>query len=83
MPEGRAAGAPEYRRTGVADLGSVRLERIGSTAHVTMCGADRLNTEDNDQVDSMETAVDLADSTGRRNTSITKVCDGTREEADT
>lgn len=59
-PTGRARALyPEYRRTGFADLGSVRLERIGSTAHVTMCGADRLNAEDNDQVDSMETAVDL------------------------
>lgn len=51
---------PEFTRSGQADLGSVRLERIGSTAHLTMCRDDCLNAEDNRQVDDMETAVDLA-----------------------
>jgi (3,5-dihydroxyphenyl)acetyl-CoA 1,2-dioxygenase len=50
----------EFQLTGVADLGSVRLERHGAAAHLTMCGGDRLNAEDDDQVEDMETAVDLA-----------------------
>ena len=51
---------PEFVRTGVADLGSVRLERTGGVARLTMCRDDCLNAEDNRQVDDMETAVDLA-----------------------
>ncbi len=51
---------PEFTRSGTADLGSVRLERIDSAAHLTMCRDDCLNAEDNRQVDDMETAVDLA-----------------------
>jgi thioesterase DpgC len=50
----------EFQLTGVADLGSVRLERHGAAAHLTMCGSDSLNAEDDDQVADMETAVDLA-----------------------
>lgn len=50
----------EFQLTGVADLGSVRLERHGAAAHLTMCAGDRLNAEDDDQVEDMETAVDLA-----------------------
>ncbi|WP_329599718.1 (3,5-dihydroxyphenyl)acetyl-CoA 1,2-dioxygenase DpgC [Streptomyces pseudovenezuelae] len=51
---------PEYTRTGKADLGSVRLERTGGAAHLTMCRVDCLNAEDDRQIDDMETAVDLA-----------------------
>jgi (3,5-dihydroxyphenyl)acetyl-CoA 1,2-dioxygenase len=51
---------PEFRRTGVADLASVRLERRDGAARLTMCRDDCLNAEDNQQVDDMETAVDLA-----------------------
>ena len=51
---------PEFTRTGQVDLGSVRLERIDGVARLTMCRDDCLNAEDNQQVDDMETAVDLA-----------------------
>jgi thioesterase DpgC len=49
-----------FRRTGVADLGTVRIERHGCTAHLTMTRGDCLNAEDDRQVDDMETVVDLA-----------------------
>jgi thioesterase DpgC len=49
-----------FTATGRVDLGSVRLERTGAVARLTMTGHDRLNAEDNQQVDDMETAVDLA-----------------------
>jgi thioesterase DpgC len=51
---------PEFSRTGAAELGSVRLERRAGAARLTMCRGDCLNAEDNQQVDDMETAVDLA-----------------------
>ncbi|MBP0452706.1 enoyl-CoA hydratase/isomerase family protein [Kitasatospora sp. RG8] len=51
---------PLFTATGRADLGSVQLERTGAVARLTMCGHDRLNAEDNQQIDDMETAVDLA-----------------------
>jgi len=51
---------PEFAGTGAADLGSVRIERRGVAAHLTMTRDDCLNAEDNRQVDDMETAVDLA-----------------------
>jgi (3,5-dihydroxyphenyl)acetyl-CoA 1,2-dioxygenase len=51
---------PEFSRTGVADLGSVRMERRDGTARLTMCRDDCLNAEDTQQVEDMETAVDLA-----------------------
>jgi thioesterase DpgC len=51
---------PEFSRTGVADLGSVRIERREGAARLTLCRDDCLNAEDNQQVDDMETAVDLA-----------------------
>jgi len=51
---------PEFARTGLADLGSVRLERAGRVARLTMCRDDCLNAEDDRQVEDMETAVDLA-----------------------
>jgi thioesterase DpgC len=51
---------PEFRRTGLVETGSVRLERRDGVAHLTMVRDDCLNAEDNRQVDDMETAVDLA-----------------------
>ena len=51
---------PEFSRAGVADLGSVRIERGNGAARLTMRRDDCLNAEDNQQVDDMETAVDLA-----------------------
>ncbi len=51
---------PEFSRTGVADLGSVRMQRSDGAARLTMCRDDCLNAEDNQQADDMETAVDLA-----------------------
>lgn len=61
LPTPRALAAlTEFRRTGLADLGSVRVERRGTAAYLTMCRTDSLNAEDNRQVDDMETAVDLA-----------------------
>jgi thioesterase DpgC len=51
---------PEFSRTGVADLGSVRIERRDGAARLTMCRDDCLNAEDTQQVEDMETAVDLA-----------------------
>jgi (3,5-dihydroxyphenyl)acetyl-CoA 1,2-dioxygenase len=60
-PTPRALGMlPEFTRTGTAELGSVRLERSGGVAQLTMCREDSLNAEDNRQVEDMETAVDLA-----------------------
>ncbi|MFF8911387.1 (3,5-dihydroxyphenyl)acetyl-CoA 1,2-dioxygenase DpgC [Streptomyces olivaceoviridis] len=51
---------PEFRRTGELRLPSVHLERRGSAAHLTIQREDSLNAEDNEQVEDMETAVDLA-----------------------
>ena len=51
---------PEFRRTGVLVTEAVRLERRDGVARLTMCRQDNLNAEDEQQVDDMETAVDLA-----------------------
>jgi hypothetical protein len=51
---------PEFSRTGVADLGSLRVERRDGAAQLMMCRDDCLNAEDDRQVEDMETAVDLA-----------------------
>ncbi|MEU4427944.1 (3,5-dihydroxyphenyl)acetyl-CoA 1,2-dioxygenase DpgC [Actinoplanes sp. NPDC024001] len=51
---------PEFRRTGVLETEAVRLERRDGVARLTMCRPDCLNAEDEQQVDDMETAVDLA-----------------------
>jgi thioesterase DpgC len=59
-PTPRALGLlPEFSSTGVADLGSVRVERRDGAARLTMCRDDCLNAEDGRQVQDMETAVDL------------------------
>lgn len=49
-----------YGADGRIDLGSVQLERRDGVAHLTMCRGENLNAEDGEQVDDMETAVDLA-----------------------
>ncbi|MGW6739469.1 (3,5-dihydroxyphenyl)acetyl-CoA 1,2-dioxygenase DpgC [Streptomyces sp. NPDC055025] len=60
-PTARARGLlPEFLRSGVVEMEAVRLERRDGVARLTMCRHDRLNAEDNQQVDDMETAVDLA-----------------------
>ncbi|MGP3925049.1 (3,5-dihydroxyphenyl)acetyl-CoA 1,2-dioxygenase DpgC [Streptomyces sp. 8N616] len=51
---------PEFTRTGVVETTSVRVERRDDAAYLTMCRDDCLNAEDDQQVDDMETAVDLA-----------------------
>ncbi|GLY02185.1 (3,5-dihydroxyphenyl)acetyl-CoA 1,2-dioxygenase DpgC [Actinoplanes sp. NBRC 101535] len=51
---------PEFRRTGVLTTEAVHLERRDGVARLTMCRDDCLNAEDEQQVDDMETAVDLA-----------------------
>ena len=51
---------PEFRRTGVLQTEAVRLERRDGVARLTLCRDDCLNAEDEQQVDDMETAVDLA-----------------------
>ncbi|MFD0447500.1 hypothetical protein ACFQ10_42405 [Streptomyces indonesiensis] len=51
---------PEFTRTGVLETTSVRMERRDGAAYLTMCRDDCLNAEDEQQVDDMETAVDLA-----------------------
>jgi thioesterase DpgC len=51
---------PRFAGTGVVDTHSVRLERRDGAAYLTMHRDDCLNAEDEQQVDDMETAVDLA-----------------------
>ncbi|MFI1863889.1 (3,5-dihydroxyphenyl)acetyl-CoA 1,2-dioxygenase DpgC [Streptomyces jumonjinensis] len=51
---------PEFIRTGIVEMEAVRIERHNGVARLTMCREDRLNAEDDQQVDDMETAVDLA-----------------------
>ncbi|MGW1975514.1 (3,5-dihydroxyphenyl)acetyl-CoA 1,2-dioxygenase DpgC [Streptomyces sp. NPDC001889] len=51
---------PEFIRTGTLRMEAVHLERRDGVARLTMCRHDCLNAEDNQQVDDMETAVDLA-----------------------
>ncbi|WP_409491141.1 (3,5-dihydroxyphenyl)acetyl-CoA 1,2-dioxygenase DpgC [Amycolatopsis sp. cmx-11-12] len=50
---------PEFVETGVVQMEAVRLERRDGVAHLTLCRDDCLNAEDAQQVDDMETAVDL------------------------
>lgn len=51
---------PGFTETGLVDTRSVRLERRDGAAYLTMHRDDCLNAEDEQQVDDMETAVDLA-----------------------
>ncbi|MFI7119368.1 (3,5-dihydroxyphenyl)acetyl-CoA 1,2-dioxygenase DpgC [Amycolatopsis sp. NPDC049868] len=50
---------PEFRETGLVEMEAVRLERRDGVAQLTLCRDDCLNAEDAQQVDDMETAVDL------------------------
>ena len=50
---------PELVESGVVRMEAVRLERRDGVAHLTLCRDDCLNAEDAQQVDDMETAVDL------------------------
>ncbi|KIF78043.1 enoyl-CoA hydratase [Streptomyces sp. 150FB] len=60
LPTSRALELlPEFAAGGKLELRSVRLERVGAVTHLTMCREDSLNAEDDQQVDDMETAVDL------------------------
>ncbi|MFD8595614.1 (3,5-dihydroxyphenyl)acetyl-CoA 1,2-dioxygenase DpgC [Kitasatospora sp. NPDC059646] len=60
-PTGRALGLLDgFRATGAVRLETTLLERHAGVARITMCAPDRLNAEDEQQVDDMETAVDLA-----------------------
>jgi thioesterase DpgC len=51
---------PEFAESGVVRMEAVRLERRDGVAYLTLCRDDCLNAEDAQQVDDMETAVDLA-----------------------
>lgn len=60
-PTARALGLLEqFQAVGEVRLATTRLERREGVARITMCGHDCLNAEDEQQVDDMETAVDLA-----------------------
>ena len=50
----------EFRATGEADLGAARIRRVEHAAHVTIHNGHCLNAEDNELVDALETAIDLA-----------------------
>lgn len=51
---------PEFIRDGLVEMKAVRLQRRNGVAELTMCRDDCLNAEDEQQVDDMETAADLA-----------------------
>ena len=57
-PEAEALLA-DFIRTGRADLGLARVERIGNVGHVTHTNPKFLNAEDDAVVAALETAVDL------------------------
>jgi thioesterase DpgC len=50
----------KFRATGEIQLTTTHLERRDGVARITLCGEDCLNAEDEQQVDDMETCVDLA-----------------------
>ncbi|MEU7618278.1 (3,5-dihydroxyphenyl)acetyl-CoA 1,2-dioxygenase DpgC [Micromonospora rifamycinica] len=61
MPTPRALGLlADFRRTGVAELDTVLVERRGHAAEVTFRNAHCLNAEDAGLIADLETAVDLA-----------------------
>ncbi|MFI6318531.1 (3,5-dihydroxyphenyl)acetyl-CoA 1,2-dioxygenase DpgC [Nonomuraea sp. NPDC050556] len=51
---------PEFAESGVVRMEAVLLRRHDGVAYLTLCRDDCLNAEDAQQVDDMETAVDLA-----------------------
>lgn len=61
LPTGRALQMLEtFRADGRAALATLELERRGGVAHLTVRNSAHLNAEDNQLIDDMETAVDLA-----------------------
>jgi len=48
-----------FQADGVADLGPVRVERIGAAGHVTLTNPAFLNAEDDSTILPLETAIDL------------------------
>jgi (3,5-dihydroxyphenyl)acetyl-CoA 1,2-dioxygenase len=50
----------KFRAVGEIQLATTHLERRDGVARITLCGEENLNAEDEQQVDDMETAVDLA-----------------------
>src|SRR6187402_807063 len=61
LPTERArALLPAFETAGVADLGSVHVHRLNNTAFITIYNPDCLNAEDDNLVEDLETAVDLA-----------------------
>lgn len=50
---------PAFAAEGLVELGAVRLERHGETAHLTVRNLHCLNAEDDALIEDMETAVDL------------------------
>src|SRR5919107_1335789 len=53
------AGLDDFRRTGAADLGPVRVDRSDAIGTVTMQNHAFLNSEDDASVAALETAIDL------------------------
>ncbi|MGA4846160.1 (3,5-dihydroxyphenyl)acetyl-CoA 1,2-dioxygenase DpgC [Streptomyces sp. G5(2025)] len=51
---------PEFTAHGVVDLGPLRVELDGHTAHLTVTNPAALNAEDNDLIAAMDVGVDLA-----------------------
>jgi len=61
QPTDRALSLIEsFQANGQLDVGTVHIQRRGSAAHLTMNNGHCMNAEDNQLVDDMETAVDLA-----------------------
>jgi (3,5-dihydroxyphenyl)acetyl-CoA 1,2-dioxygenase len=61
LPTARAlALLPDFGRDGRVCMATVRIERMGHVAHVTLQNDHNLNAEDNELVEDLETAVDLA-----------------------
>lgn len=50
----------KFRAVGEIRLATTHLERRDGVARITLCGEENLNAEDEQQVEDMETAVDLA-----------------------
>lgn len=60
-PTDRALGLlKKFQVTGELRFEAVHLERRDGVARITLCGTENLNAEDEQQVEDMETAVDLA-----------------------
>jgi (3,5-dihydroxyphenyl)acetyl-CoA 1,2-dioxygenase len=51
--------AQRFRRVGCAELGPIRVDRVGAVGHVTIQNLACLNAEDDDSTRALEIAVDL------------------------